>query len=109
VAERALAGAEAAHGLFATVVWRAALGLDVHLGAPGTVAGWTVDDETDVRLLLSCGGRRTRGRMEFCSEPDAVTWTTALDHLRPSSRLVWAGAAPVHRAAVRRILGRLPG
>jgi hypothetical protein len=82
-----------------------ALGLELHLGRPDTVLGWTVQRRTPDLVLLAAASRvgmpgqlvleRTAGRLRFA---------TLVEHGTAVSRTVWKGVEPVHVRTVRRVL-----
>ena len=107
VATTLLAGSEACGGVFARLVWKRTMGLDIRLGAPHTVAGWVVDADRYDQFVLACAGRRTSGLMVFDPTSSTISWTTALVFHTPMGALLWRGLGPAHRALVPRQLKRL--
>jgi hypothetical protein len=104
-ARLSLHGAESAGGIFSLLVWQGVLGFNLDAaGAPGTVAGWRITDETPRRVVLDADGRLMRGRMIFEIAGRETTWTTMVNFHHALARPVWKLAAHAHRALVPRCL-----
>lgn len=94
----------AADGAFSRVVWHGILGFDLSSGAPGTLAGWPIVEDSPSRFVMQTGGRLMAGRMVFLVSDTDVQWTTALQFHGAAGSTVWAGAGPVHRMLAPRAL-----
>jgi hypothetical protein len=106
-ARQSLRGADAANGVFRQGVWHGVLGFDLASPeTPDTFVGWRISEDRPERFVLDADGRLMRGRMVFDVSPSVVTWTTMLAFHRPAGARVWSVAAYIHRALVRRLLGR---
>jgi hypothetical protein len=101
-ARTSLRGAE---GPFSRVVWQGLLGFRLGTsGAPDTLVGWPIRQESPERVVLETDGRLMAGRMVFELAGDSVRWTTTLRFHGPIGRLVWATAGPAHRRLAPRCL-----
>jgi len=104
-ARLSLRGAESAGGIFSLLIWQGLLGFNLDTpGAPGTVAGWRIADETPQRVVLDADGRLMQGRMVFEIAGQDTTWTTMIHYHHALARPIWTVASQVHRALVPRCL-----
>jgi hypothetical protein len=104
-ARLSLRGAESAGGIFSLLIWQGLLGFNLDIsGAPGTVAGWRITDETPQRVVLDADGRLMQGRMVFEIAGNDTTWTTILHYHHALARPIWKVASHAHRAQVPQCL-----
>jgi len=81
-----------------------ALGLKM-TRADRSVLGWEVRTSTpDLALLGAESHLGLRGELLFKREPEAVLFSTLVQHDNPVARTVWAGVEAAHVRIVQRIL-----
>jgi hypothetical protein len=82
-----------------------ALGLELRLGRPDTVLGWTVQRRTPDLVLLAAASRvGMRGQLVLERMAGRLRFATLVEHGTAVSRTVWKGVEPVHVRTVRRVL-----
>jgi hypothetical protein len=96
-ADWARATLRGADGTFSRVVWQGILGFALSSGAPNTLVGWPIVQDTFERFVLQTGGRLMSGRMVFELDGDEVRWTTSLRYDRSIAAAIWAVVGPAHR------------
>lgn len=102
-AYRSLRSAERHRGAFSKLIWQGALGFRLDPGAPGTLLGWRIEEDSPGRLVMAADGRLMEGRLMF-EVGSEVVWTTALRFHGSAGRFVWWVLGAVHRPAVPRSL-----
>ena len=71
----------------------------------GSVLGWEVRTSTpDLAILGAESHLGLRGQLLFKREPEAVLFSTLVQHDNPVARTVWAGVEAAHVRIVQRIL-----
>lgn len=85
-----------------------ALGLELDLGAPGTVLGWQVLRSAPDAVLLSAAGRfGLSGELLFERADGLLRFATFVQLDGAPARLAWARTERVHDSVVRSLLARV--
>jgi hypothetical protein len=74
--------------------------------SPSHILGWEIVSATPASAVLEVTSSALTARLVVQAEGTAVTHSTFLRYDRPYGRVLWALAAPIHRAVIPYLLNR---